>query len=481
MNVIKCRPCMVLVTLVITLIAYPAMATDVGGIIDTDTTWDLAGSPYYITSELQIAEGVTLSIDPDVVIEGQNMEIRVWGTLQAVGTSNFPIWFNYVTIGPGPTATAAIINIQYSQINLGRVYYANYGGYGSLILRNSRIQNTEDSFIGGRHSDCYIEQNVFTNSGGLDISGPAPIGTHVYIRNNVFHEQRGGYAVENIWSSENSQTIVEYNSFLSTDRIALRLGKNYPNAAMIGTNNYWNTLDSNVIETMIYDKNDDITCAGYIEYEPFLTERDQDTPILYFNQAPTSNSGDDQVVHNEVTLNGTGSSDPDGSLVSYDWPLQHRTNSENDKDSSGVNPTVYNLNPGFYDVYLTVTDDGGLVDVDNMLLAVAGSCFCSPSTVHIEKIRPGLLKTDKGKKHGKALVKVMDDCGNAVSGVTVYGSFSGDLSESVSGETGGHGKVLLTTTTSTKRKPSFTFCVDDVINGTLSYAPADNVENCDSY
>ena len=96
-------------------------------------------------------------------------------------------------------------------------------------------------------------------------------------------------------------------------------------------------------------------------------------------------------------------------------------------------------------------------------------------------IEPNLLKADKGEKHGQALVKVMDDCGNAVSGATVYGTFSGDLSESLKGQTGGDGNVLLTTTVSTKSKPAFTFCVDDVINGTLSYAPADNVETCDSY
>lgn len=76
----------------------------------------------------------------------------------------------------------------------------------------------------------------------------------------------------------------------------------------------------------------------------------------------------------------------------------------------------------------------------------------------------------------------MDDCGNAVSGVTVYGNFSDGFSELIYGETEGDGNVLLTTTTtSAKGQPTFTFCVDDVINGALSYAPADNVETCDSY
>ena len=36
-----------------------SIAADVGDIIDTDTVWDFAGSPHYIASDVQIAEGVT--------------------------------------------------------------------------------------------------------------------------------------------------------------------------------------------------------------------------------------------------------------------------------------------------------------------------------------------------------------------------------------------------------------------------------------
>ena len=53
---------------VLSVILSPAiaLATDVGGIIDTDTTWDLAGSPYRIVSKVQVAENVILTIDPGV-------------------------------------------------------------------------------------------------------------------------------------------------------------------------------------------------------------------------------------------------------------------------------------------------------------------------------------------------------------------------------------------------------------------------------
>ena len=51
---------------VILCLPISSFATDVGGIIDTDTTWDSAGSPYNITATVQVAEYVTLMIEPGV-------------------------------------------------------------------------------------------------------------------------------------------------------------------------------------------------------------------------------------------------------------------------------------------------------------------------------------------------------------------------------------------------------------------------------
>ena len=58
-------------------------ATNVGGIINSDTVWDLKDSPYTMTSEVQIADGVTLTIQPGVVVSRSitsSRIIRVWGT-----------------------------------------------------------------------------------------------------------------------------------------------------------------------------------------------------------------------------------------------------------------------------------------------------------------------------------------------------------------------------------------------------------------
>ena len=92
------------------------------------------------------------------------------------------------------------------------------------------------------------------------------------------------------------------------------------------------------------------------------------------DQSPSSNAGPDQMVFDEITLDGSMSEDPDGEIVSYQWQIQHRENSTYDHTATGETPTVTNLEPGFYDVTLTVTDNDGLTDSDTMLLGAAGLC-----------------------------------------------------------------------------------------------------------
>ena len=85
---------------------------------------------------------------------------------------------------------------------------------------------------------------------------------------------------------------------------------------------------------------------------------------------PLANAGPDQVSVNPITLNGSGSSDTDNLIVSWNWSLIHRTNSTLNRTNEGQIITISDLASGFYDVTLTVSDDTGLTDTDTMLLAV---------------------------------------------------------------------------------------------------------------
>ncbi|MEQ9438191.1 MAG: cadherin-like domain-containing protein [Cyclobacteriaceae bacterium] len=85
---------------------------------------------------------------------------------------------------------------------------------------------------------------------------------------------------------------------------------------------------------------------------------------------PTANAGPDQIVTTagdtaNVTLNGTASSDEDGTIVSYLW-------SENDEALPGgdvAQPTVA-LAVGMHTIALTVTDDAGLTASDTVMITV---------------------------------------------------------------------------------------------------------------
>ena len=197
---------------------------------------------------------------------------------------------------------------------------------------------------------------------------------------------------------------------------------------------------------------------------------------IHVNLPPVADCGQERaVVFNEITFDGTGSTDPDGTVDSYEWTLQHEDGFI--ITASGATPTISNLMRGFYDVTLKVYDNQSAFGTDTMLLAAAGSCSCTPSSIHFESITPTTIKGSKGRKFGQVNVFVADDCGNPVSSVEVTGSFSGDFIETVSGVTGADGSVTFTTSSKVK-KPTYTFCVSSLANA-LPYESDDNVETCD--
>jgi hypothetical protein len=82
------------------------------------------------------------------------------------------------------------------------------------------------------------------------------------------------------------------------------------------------------------------------------------------NNPPIANAGPDQnSTSAAVTLDGSGSSDPDGNLLIYSWSIGGT------EIAIGVNPTV-NLADGTHDILLTVSD-GELSATDNVLVTVS--------------------------------------------------------------------------------------------------------------
>jgi len=283
------NPSIIIVTLSLVLLATAASATTVGGIISGDTIWDNTGDPYTIVSPVQIAPNVTLTVMPGVTVTGG--AIRVFGTLNASGAPGNRITFDDVTVAPGANSISMAdpysITVDHAVFNSGAIYPATGSAvYGSLSLTDSVLTNTPFMYIWYPVADSYIERNMFVNTGGISVGTSGNV--NVLIENNLFVGQTTPYAVENWASYQNSQTIVQYNSFASTDRTALRLPSGYNSAAMVGTNNWWGTTDTGVIEPMIYDRNDDLASASVINYSPFLLSPDPRTPTLSSVPTPSS-------------------------------------------------------------------------------------------------------------------------------------------------------------------------------------------------
>jgi hypothetical protein len=94
-------------------------------------------------------------------------------------------------------------------------------------------------------------------------------------------------------------------------------------------------------------------------------------PQGVINQPPVANAGADQTVTDtngdgkeSVTLDGSGSSDPDGKIVTYSWVETFPNQKKHDLNlATGVKPTVA-LAVGTHTIVLSVTDDKDAPAVD---------------------------------------------------------------------------------------------------------------------
>ncbi|MEO5683193.1 MAG: PKD domain-containing protein [Chitinophagaceae bacterium] len=91
------------------------------------------------------------------------------------------------------------------------------------------------------------------------------------------------------------------------------------------------------------------------------------------NQAPVANAGADITITlplNTTALNGTGSSDTDGTIASYSWNKVAGPGATTIVNSNTAAPSVIGLVQGQYTFELTITDNNGATGTDQVIVTV---------------------------------------------------------------------------------------------------------------
>jgi thermitase len=195
---------------------------------------------------------------------------------------------------------------------------------------------------------------------------------------------------------------------------------------------------------------------------------------LALNSPPVANAGADQAVMDSdgndtesVTLNGSGSSDPDGSIVSYVW-----------RDGAtvvGMGATAsVSLSVGSHTLTLQVTDNDGATAFDSVVVTVNQFVPPPPPSVHIGDL-DGAATGNKSTWSATVTVAVHNGSNHGgVSGAMVTGTWTGAASETGSCTTGSGGTCQLSLNNLRKRDGSATFTVTGITVSGATYVSGQN-------
>jgi hypothetical protein len=130
----------------------------------------------------------------------------------------------------------------------------------------------------------------------------------------------------------------------------------------------------------------------------------------------------------------------------------------------------------FYYIVKAEDTNANVSNASSEVSAVVGGSG-GPVSVHVASIVASTINEGGGNKRGQAVVVVVNNLGQPVSGATVTGQFSGAYNEIGAGTTNPGGSATIVTGGSVKGNSSFTFCVTGV-SGTLPYDSGQNAVTC---
>lgn len=139
--------------------------TNVSGVINSNTTWSLANSPYTVTGNVLVNSGVTLTIEAGVIIKANTgFGIQSSGEIIAIGTSGSRILFTSSAANPakGDWFGISLLNQSVDPI------FNSMGNYVSgTIFKNVDIEYTgHQAWSGGitaTDADLYVDHCNLSN------------------------------------------------------------------------------------------------------------------------------------------------------------------------------------------------------------------------------------------------------------------------------------------------------------------------------
>jgi PKD repeat protein len=213
--------------------------------------------------------------------------------------------------------------------------------------------------------------------------------------------------------------------------------------------------------------------TGYSDYGSLGAYALSGTLIPSGNQPPvvslTSSTPTSGTVPLTVNFSTSGSYDPDGSIVSYDWNFGDGT-----PNSTLANPSHVYTTAGTFFPSVMVFDNGGLSTVKSTTITVNAPA----PAIYVGGITMSLNTSRRGTS-AVANVVVRNANGALLRNATVTGSWSGVVSGNQATTSGRQGDARFTSP-STINRGSFTFTVTGITLSGYTYRPSSNLETTDT-
>ncbi len=214
------------------------------------------------------------------------------------------------------------------------------------------------------------------------------------------------------------------------------------------------------IETVCYDVPKVVDASQAYAYVDYYYNDGNIRPVAVASASPLS--GNAPLL---VQFDGSGSSDLDGSIVSYNWNFGDGSSGLGD-----ISSHTY-MAAGTYTAILTVTDNMGASDQDSVVITVLPD---PTKVVYVSDIAMSYT-TSKTGKTATAVVTIKNGSGGLMSGATVTGKWSGVVTGVGSLITGSNGTATFVSKKTTKKGVA-TFTVTNVSATGYIYDPTQNLK-----